>query len=65
MDPLQHLVEQLEVDVSQDLIDGGLDLGPGAVERLQAEPLVQRDIPLLLVLLLGVPRPLCGFGIGG
>jgi hypothetical protein len=38
--PLQHLVEQLEVDGPEDLVNGGLDLGPGSVKGLNAQLLV-------------------------
>lgn len=38
--PLQHLVEQLEVDGPEDLVDGGLDLGPSSVEGLSTQLLI-------------------------
>jgi hypothetical protein len=37
--PVQHLVEQLEVDAPENLINGGMDLEPSQMESLHAEAL--------------------------
>jgi hypothetical protein len=45
-------------------IDGGLDLGPGSVEGLQAELLVQQLGVLILHISVAVPL-IRRFGVGG
>jgi len=64
--PLQHLVKQLEVNALEDLIYRRLNLGPGLVEGLKAELLIQIQIPFILAMHTGcIMASVCQIGVGG